>query len=68
MASPLEFSGNAADLLRSMGAAVPEQKPQSGLKESIQAKKKMDDEKAAAHSHSHAHGASCGEWTPLCPR
>ncbi|KAJ1447099.1 hypothetical protein M885DRAFT_215216 [Pelagophyceae sp. CCMP2097] len=63
------FSGSAADMLKSMGAAVPDQMPQTSLEESQAAKAKYDAAKAAEacadedcgvdHAHAHVHTADC---------
>ena len=58
------FSGSAADMLKAMNAAVPEQQPLSSVEASQAAKLKMDAEAAPCtdedctedHSHSHSHG------------
>jgi hypothetical protein len=58
------FSGSAADMLKAMNAAVPEQQPLSSVEASQAAKAKMDAEAAPCtdedctedHSHSHSHG------------
>ena len=68
--SNLLFSGSAADMLKSMGKAVPEAQPMTGLAESQAAKKMMDAEKVCTdedctedhtHGHSHGHGETCTE-------
>ena len=51
-ANPLMFSGNAADMLKQYGQAVPEQQPMSSLEDAQAAKAKMDAEKEPeAHFH-----------------
>ena len=60
------FSGSAADLLKSVGAAVPEQKPMSGLEESQAAKAAMETEChdpncTHDHDHTHVHSGGCND-------
>ena len=51
-ANPLTFSGNAADMLKQYGQAVPEQQPLSSLEDAQAAKAKMEAEKEPeAHFH-----------------
>ena len=51
-ANPLMFSGNAADMLKQYGQAVPEQQPMSSLEDAQAAKAKMTAEKEPeAHFH-----------------
>ena len=51
-ANPLMFSGNAADMLKKYGQAVPEQQPMTSLEEAQAAKAKLDAEKEPeAHFH-----------------
>ena len=51
-ANPLMFSGNAADMLKQYGQAVPEQQPLSSLEDAQAAKAKMEAEKEPeAHFH-----------------
>ena len=51
-ANPLMFSGNAADMLKQYGQAVPEQQPMSSLEDAQAAKAKMEAEKEPeAHFH-----------------
>ena len=52
-APPLMFSGNAADMLKQYGKAVPEQQPMSSL-EDAQAAKALMDGKEAHHHDGHA--------------
>ena len=59
------FSGNAADLLKSMGAAVPETKEQTPLEQAQAAKASQPAEEChdpdCGHDHSHAsHGHAHG--------
>ena len=59
------FSGNAADLLKSMGAAVPETKEQTPLEQAQAAKASQPAEAChdpdCGHDHSHAsHGHAHG--------
>ena len=64
MSQNLMFSGSAADMLKSMGAAVPDQQPQTSLEEAQAAKKKMDAEKVCTDEHcteDHAHGHDHGD-------
>ena len=56
------FSGSAADMLKSLGVTAPERQPQSSLEEAQAAKKKMEAEKVCTdagctedHTHGHAH-------------
>ena len=63
--SPLMFSGNAANLLKSVGAAVPGTKPQTSLEESQAAKASQLAEEChdpdCGHDHSHdLHGHAHG--------
>ena len=52
MSDPLMFSGNAADMLKRYGQAVPEQQPLSSLEDAQAAKAKMEAEKEPeAHFH-----------------
>ncbi|KAH8068197.1 hypothetical protein JL720_12290 [Aureococcus anophagefferens] len=51
MSQNLMFSGSAADMLKSMGAAVPDQQPQTSLEEAQAAKRKMDAEKVCTDEH-----------------
>ena len=65
------FSGSAADLLASVGAPVPDQKPQSSLEDSQASKAAQEtechdphcteDHGHGSHEHSHAHGGGCCE-------
>ena len=48
-ANPLTFSGNAADMLKQYGQAVPEQQPLSSLEDAQAAKAKMEAEMSAWH-------------------
>ena len=57
------FSGSAADMLKSMGAAVPDQQPMTSLEDAQAAKAKMEAEKDHSHAHAHA-GGGCGD--PTC--
>ena len=51
-ANPLMFSGNAADMLKQYGQAVPEQQPLSSLEDAQAAKAKLEAEKEPeAHFH-----------------
>ena len=56
----MAFSGNAADMLKQYGKAVPEQQPLTGLEESRKAKRKLEADKCAeegcTEDHEHGHG------------
>ena len=66
------FSGNAADLLKSMGQTVPETQVQSSLEDAQAAKAAMkvechdpgcseDHDHSHGHANAHEHGADCGD-------
>ncbi|KAH8070165.1 peptide-aspartate beta-dioxygenase [Aureococcus anophagefferens] len=62
--TPIAFSGSAADMLKSMGAAVPEQQPQTSLEDARAAKQKLDADKVCTDEHcteDHAHGHDHGD-------